>query len=55
MKLTLKERDLMKGMTITVTIKRSWRVHFGVWLIKLGCRLANIGYKQEEAEANHVP
>jgi hypothetical protein len=47
MKLTFKERELMKNVTLTVTIKRDWRVQFGLWLIKLGCRLAGIGYKQE--------
>ena len=40
------ERSLMKSITLTVTIKRSRRVWFGLRLIKLGAWLANLGYKE---------
>jgi hypothetical protein len=42
----LDERSLMKNITLTVTFKKSWRVWFGLQLIKLGARLANLGYKE---------
>jgi IS4 transposase len=46
--LKMDERELMKKVTMTVTVKKSWRVWFGLRLIRMGAKLANIGYKEIE-------
>jgi len=33
-------------VTVDVSIKGLWRVKFGVWLIRLGCRIAGLRYEE---------
>ena len=42
--------DLMGKVTITVVVKRMWRVRLGVWLMALGARIcgAKIEFYDED-------
>jgi len=46
---TASDRDLLKGsgatIVVTIKIKHDWRVAVGLWLVKQGCRLAGLNYR----------
>jgi hypothetical protein len=44
----MKERELARHLTLVLKIKKSKRVHFGLWLIKIGCLLSGISYQETE-------
>lgn len=48
--MSMSERSLTKHMTatVTLTVRRSWRVRVGLLLMRLGARLAGIGYREAE-------
>jgi hypothetical protein len=48
-KIALDERSLAKHITLNVHVitKKSILFRVGLMLIKAGCRIANIGYKEE--------
>jgi hypothetical protein len=47
---TFKERELMSEVELTVTlhIKRDWRVRLGLFLVRAGAWLAGFGLKVED-------
>lgn len=49
---TIDMLDVAANATVTIPLeihlKNNWRFRFGVWLIGLGCRVANIGIEFEE-------
>ena len=51
---TLNMQDLTKNITVVVTIKKSrwydFRLRLGCWIIAIGCHIAGIGMRTEEAE-----
>lgn len=48
------DRKLLQSVnatiTVTITTKHDWRVAVGLWLIKIGARLAGLGYKEKDVD-----
>lgn len=40
------ERDLLSKVTLTVVVRRDLRCALGLWLVRLGARLAGLRYRE---------
>ncbi len=46
----LAERELLSKVTLTVVVRRDLRCSLGLWLVRLGARLAGLQYRETPPE-----